>query len=539
MNKAVLAACLFSPSIVLACADNEYEQCISACLIPRPLGGCAQEYKDCKCLPKIGGDVGRVGEQAKQGVNNVKREVEHFGQDTLTTIQKAGGDTVRTLQRAGGDTIVTLQKAGGDTVTTIAKAGQDATATYVKGWKDTAEQTRRSFQDAVDAGNAVMHYTANQLNSTRESFDNAERRLREGKLVDSMWGLAVEPLQATEANFAKATQESSLIATAASSAAAVYGGPGGAAAYAAWSTYRATGNADQALRAGLLAAATAQAGTTVSAMPSGSAGEVLKKAAMAGAAGGIAVAAAGGDEEAIKAGFLRSSGAVLIQASSDRAKSFSPKARDAWDTVQCISARDVDCLSKTTWARDAKGKILTDANGRPRFDAKKLDPQAYTGKWTQVDPNSALGKATAIITNVSQLPKTQAIPLMKNKWVLTWTAGKATTIGYGQPTAVLTYVGPTQPFVSKVTYKSTDALPIWNEVGAGKKLVNHYACTLAGLNREVRVTRQGTGCEAIYRREDGRQDLLWHSGRDSEICSMKASEFVASARSKGIQCKEG
>ena len=150
-----------------------------------------------------------------------------------------------TLQQVGGDTIATAQKAGGDTVRTFVKAGKDATATYVKAWKDTAEQTKKSFQDTVDAGKAATNYTINQVKAYETALNSAEKRLREGKVVDSMWGLAVEPLQASEANFAKATQESTLIATAAASAAAVYGGPGGAAAYAAWSTYRATGNADQ------------------------------------------------------------------------------------------------------------------------------------------------------------------------------------------------------------------------------------------------------------------------------------------------------
>jgi hypothetical protein len=432
--------------------------------------------------------------------------------------------------------VVTLKKAGGDTVNTFVKAGNDATATYVKAWKDTAEQTKRSFQDTVDAGSAAANYTVNQVKAYESTLHNAEKRLREGKVIDSMWGLAVEPLQASEANFAKATQESKLIATAAASAAAVYGGPGGAAAYAAWSTYRATGNADQALRAGFLAAATAQAGTAVSAMPSGTIGEVLKKSAMAGAAGGIAVAAAGGDERAMQEGFLRSAGAVLVQAGNDKAKAYAPKAKDAWDTVQCISARDLDCVSKTTWARE-KGKILTDANGRPRIDMKKLDPQQYIGKWSGIDPMSEEGRKNAIVAKISQLPKVEAIPLMKNKWVLSWSVGSKTpTIKYGQPTVVLTYVGLNPPFISKVSYGRGQAAPSWVDGDTNAKLANLYACTLAGIDRTVRVTKRGGGCEAIYRREDGEQDIVWHSDHFPDICAGKAAEFVTRLRSMGIQC---
>lgn len=125
---------------------------------------------------------------------------------------------------------------------------------------------------------------------------------------------------------------------------------------------------------------------------------------------------------------------------------------------------------------------------------------------------------------------------MKNKWVLTWTAGAETTTSYGKPTAVLTYVGPTPPFIAKVTYKRGEALPAWKELGARKQIAARYACSLAGIDREVRVTTQGAGCESIYQREDGKREILWHSGRDSEICGVKAAEFVTGARSKGIQC---
>lgn len=536
MKRELVFASLLFPAAAYSCGDNEYEKCYSFCVIPRPFGGCAQEAKDCKCLPKVGGEVGKIGEKGKEALNSATKDVQKLGQDTLTTIQKAGGDTVRTLEKAGGDTVSTLEKAGGDTVNTFVKAGKDATATYVKAWKDTAEQTKRSFQDTVDAANAVANYTTNQIKSYQSTLNNAEKRLREGKVIDSMWGLAVEPLQASEENFAKATQESTLIATAASSAAAVYGGPGGAAAYAAWATYRATGNADQALRAGFLAAATAQAGSTVSAMPSGTMGEVLKKSAMAGAAGGIAVAAAGGDEQAVKDGFLRSAGAVLVQAGNDKAKAFAPKAKDAWDTVQCISARDLDCVSKTTWARDAKGRILKDAQGKPRFDTSKLDPQQYIGKWTGIDPNSVEGKKNALMAKISQLPKMAAIPLMKNRWTLSWTTGKAPAMSYGQPTVVLTYVGPNPPFVSTVSYGRGGASPMWIDGGSASVGAGNYDCTLAGIDRTIRVTSKGGGCEAIYRREDGIQDVVWHSDHHPEICAGKAVEFVTLMRAKGMQC---
>lgn len=480
---------------------------------------------------------GEVLEGAKKAGEGVVKGVEQLGNATVTTLQNG----VKTLTTAGGDTVSTVQKAGGDTVNTFVKAGNDATATYVKGWRDASEQAKTSFKDTVDAGSAAVNFSINQLKSWDTAAKNAERRVRDGKVIDAMWGLSTEPVQASEANFYTATQQSTLVATAAQSAAAVYGGPGGAAAYAAWSTYRATGNADMAFRAGVLAAATTQAGGAVAKMPSGTMGEVVKKAAMAGAAGGIAVAAAGGDENAVKDGFLKSAGAVLIQASSDKAKAYSPKAKDAWDTVQCISAKDVDCLSKTTWARDAKGALLKDANGKPRFDTTKLDPKQYIGKWSTVDPNAPAGKLAKIYGDISKIPKTEAIPVLGSQWVLTWSIDKSPTIAYGQPTVVMTYVGPNHPFISSVTYGKGEKAPAWvagkPAAASAENTQPQWTCHLAGLTRTVTVTRHGAVCEAIYARAIGGRQIVWHSDHMPEICATKAAEFVAKTLApQGIKC---
>jgi hypothetical protein len=372
--------------------------------------------------------------------------VKQLGGNTLTTVQKAAGVTVRTLQKANGDVFATVKKAGDDSIRTTFKAADDAAATYVKAWRDVGEQEKRSFDDAVDAGKAVGHFIENQAKAYLGAVNNAAKRAQDGKVVDAMWGLGTEPLKSDEENFAKATQESKVVNAAAATAAAAYGGPAGAAAYAAWSTYRQTGNADMALRAGLLAAVTSQTGSSIAQMPAGTTGEIVKKAAIAGAAGGVAVAAAGGDEQAIKEGFLKSAGAVLVQGGTDKLKAYSPQAKDAYETVQCISARDVDCFSNTTWARDAKGKILYDET------ARKINPDNYMGKWSQLDPKSAEGQVNAAIAQTSKLAQKEAIPVLNNKWVLTWTLGEEQNIKYAKPTVVLTYVGDDPPFVSKVSY---------------------------------------------------------------------------------------
>jgi hypothetical protein len=263
-------------------------------------------------------------------------------------------------------------------------------------------------------------------------------------------GAAVEPAESSEKNFSKAVQESDVLNAAAQALATAYGGPAGAAAYAAWYTYRATGDANLALKAGAFSIVTSYAGGSVANMPAGTAGEVLKKAAVTGAVAGLAAAAAGGDEQAVKDAVLRSGGAVLVQGASDKLKAYSPNAHNAIQTVQCISARDIDCLSNTTYAKDGKGKLLYDKDGRPRIDTTKLDPKQYVGQWTSIDPKSVEGKKNKVVTAISEIPQTQSIPINHNKWVLTWTFGQSKTLELNKPAVVLTYVGTSPPFYSRV-----------------------------------------------------------------------------------------
>lgn len=353
---------------------------------------------------------------------------------------------IQVLKEATGETISAITEPGKSLLTTIQKGVENAAAAYEKGWRDTTEQAKRSFADAVEAGEAVARYTGRQLKDLEVAGGNAIRRAQEGKVVDAMWGLAVEPLQATEKNFVIATQESQVIAAAAQSAAATYGGPAGAAAYAAWTTYRTTGDADLALRAGILSAITSQTGS----MTETPTNNVLRKAALAGAAGGIAVAAAGGDEQAITQAFLKSGGTVLVQAGSNKIKGYSPKAAEAAQAVQCISARDLDCVSRIPYVQK-QGKLQIE-NGKAKLGDKIQDANEYLGKWSQLSEKSELARKYAFITKVSKLKDMEAIPLMGNKWILTWTLGDSETLKANAPSVVLTYVGSNKPFISRVTY---------------------------------------------------------------------------------------
>ena len=477
-----LGAMLLSTPVAASCPSCQDEECL---------------FGKCVCIPRIGCTIPLIPNITPLGPGPIvtkiplppylRKHVDEFGHgatpnviqlggDTLTTLAKASGDTMRALERAGGDVCITIKKAKEDTVKTTYKAANDAFATYVKAWRDVGEEGKRNFEDATDAVKATGRFIENQARDNADTVKKAVNDAREGKLVEAAWRLHTEPLKTTEENFATATQESDLIANAASSAATYYGGPGGAAIYASWSTYRRTGNVDMALRAAVSSAIVSQGG----AMPSGTAGEIIKKAAVAGAVGGIAVAAAGGDKQAIKDGFLKSSGAVLIQGSSGLLDKHEPRVRELYQTSRCISARDVDCLSRTTWARDAKGKIERDLQDKLKVDPKKIIPSDHIGKWSRVDPETAEGKIANHLVGAAKLPNVEAIPILGNEWVLTWTLGKEPDLPYARPTVVLTFIGEDAPFISRTYYgKATTDTPQQMRQQAerpdtGDKLVAYY-----------------------------------------------------------------
>lgn len=69
----------------IACGENEYESCWQVDL--GPLG----EAKDCKCLPKVGGTVGQAGNEIRDGVANLAREI----QSTPEAVQECINDVPR------------------------------------------------------------------------------------------------------------------------------------------------------------------------------------------------------------------------------------------------------------------------------------------------------------------------------------------------------------------------------------------------------------------------------------------------------------
>jgi hypothetical protein len=508
-----------STSAVADCLD---ERCLLAGLIPGiriPIvdDGVDEARRRGVPLPDVGKAVEDAVIRNVPGAKEASKAVERLGSDVLTTVKTTANDTIRELQKTGGDVIATIERAHEDGARTVLKGAKDIEATYRKAWRDTAKQSERSLKDTADAAKAVQRFQSREFENQISAAQKAAKQLRDGKVIDAMWTASVDKAHGTEDNFFKAAQESAVINAAAQAAAATYGGPGGAAAYAAWATYKATGDVNMAFRAGALAALQSQAGVGGD-MPTGTVGEVLKKSAMAGTMGGVAVAAAGGDEKAVKEAFLKSAGNVLVQAGQDRAQHFSPGGKQALETVQCVSAKDTDCFSNLSYVKDAKGKILKELN------TQKVDPTGKVGQWSRLNPNSPEGKAAALIARVSKLPKSDVIPLMDNKWVLTSTLGKSGTLEANKPTVVLTYVGPDAPFEFTSSYE---------------RIGTDYSCQVPhGALRRLVVRGGGKSCDAVYYREDPpTSQVIWRSQHHGTICAPKATAFVAHLNALGIPCK--
>jgi len=225
---------------------------------------------------------------------------------TLTTQVAADGTrTVTQVLADGNRMVIQIFTDGTRVVTQVISEANKAVQALIQAQQELlAKQEdlyRQTASDAVDVAKALARYQERELKGIGTTLSGAERRIREGKVVDAIWGLNVEPAQLTEKNAAQAALENKYIAAAGQIAATTYGGPAGGAAYAAWLTYSATGDPELALKQGVLVAITSAVGPSISGMPAGTATEIAKKAgAEAALAAAQSVASGKADPKSIQ-----------------------------------------------------------------------------------------------------------------------------------------------------------------------------------------------------------------------------------------------
>jgi len=432
---------------------------------------------------KVVGQVAtNVASEAGIGLSNVARETS-IG---AGNVAREGGIVAGNVAREGGIVAGNVARVGGIFVGNVAREGgiglRNVATTIKKASDDTGAQLNRSQHDLEDAGTAVWRFTMNQLASTRDAVGNAEKRLREGKVIDAMFHLATEPLQSTEKNAANAAMESELLSTVGSVAASVYGGPQGAAAYAAWLTYRQTGDIDMALRVGVIAGASGYANGQASTMARATVTDSIKRAAVVGAIGGAAVAAAGGTPDAINAAFLRGGAAVLVQDGYKAyvQREFGSELGPADGPPMCMAASlegDPGCPRPTEYLRDEKGRLImldrddkfhyvepgqeasVPKEWRPIGNASATPPRTpVVGIQTdKLPPPTQFHEGSTVMTNLAKVPGMNAMALFHDRWAVAWEMGPAATKATIVPAIVLTYMGATAVVGNASTTAITDA----------------------------------------------------------------------------------
>lgn len=386
-----------------------------------------------------------VGETAKKGAQDAADTGRKAIEDTANTGRKAIDDSIKAGEKAGQDAANAGKKAVSDTVNSGKKAIDDILTNAQKAVDDVVWNAVKGANDIVDAGKATGRFIEHQVRGAKGSLSDAEERFREGKIVDAAWHLWTDPYKNQEEGAAKAAQESALINAAGQAAASFYGGPAGAAAYAAWYTYRATNDLDMALRVGIITGVTSAGAANAAAMPTGSVGEVAKKALVTGAMGGIAVAAAGGDDAAVREAFLKSGGMVVVQSGQSYVTKKYVDPAVAKADAYCMSAIGYKCsivLPKVQ--RNPQGNVVVDENGRPKIDnSVTLPERAQIGSWQQ--KVEAAGQDA-----IKKIPGADQIFTKDNQWAISWDKNAFTNKSASTPAVVFTYTGRGSPFDEKV-----------------------------------------------------------------------------------------
>lgn len=359
-------------------------------------------------------------EEAKNALEGARKVTD----EAVSHARKAIDDTLKLPTKVGAELERDLDRISG-------------------GLADTRKRVVREAGGALrliaDAANAAAKFTERE---TKGSVETMKGALHRRNVVSSVWYLATTPIKTTNKNAMQATRDSAVLAVAAQVAATAYGGPAGAAAYAAWTAYNLTGgDINAALRAGvtqgLIAAATGavanmptgaekvlaetalksaiakaqganseeiaqvalaslvQAGTAQLTMSLNEAqlGEV-QKGIVSGALGGAAVAASGGNSEAIREAFLKSGGEVLVQGVRAQVNEIADAAKDS-ATEFLTSAIEKEDLAAATRAYEEVKANVESAEAIVAEGKRSLESIVATARQASAEADAQIMKTRA------------------------------------------------------------------------------------------------------------------------------------------------
>ncbi|HNP84109.1 MAG TPA: hypothetical protein PKN47_21795 [Nitrospira sp.] len=501
---------------------------------------------------------GHCMKEAVEAPVRVTRETVKVPVKVTTETLKETGKRLGSLGGEVGKVGEKVEKASGDVQSTHSKAIEDVSKTFDKATKDVDATLRKAGKDVNDASIAIGKYIERQVQGTGETISSADKRIREGKFVDAIWHLGTDPASHTEKNAAKLAQESTLVNALAQVAASAYGGPQGAAAYAAWYTYRATGDVGLALRVGLTVGVTAVAMGAVGEMPTATTEQLIKKAAVTGAIGGIGVAASGGDEQAIYEGFLRSGGMVLVQDGYKKYTGHTIDARGAEGEAYCIDSLNESCSPPPeAYIRNKDGSIATNRDGTPKVDMKFLDKRRpHVGITSVKDATGSVHQLMeeggfAMDFTAKSIPVTQAGSVLHDQWAIQWDMNRAMNLATIAPAMVMTYYG-TDGAITDLMLKTAVAgkrgassEPIANQQWASTLARSDgfayvaFRCNTGKLTRIIQIdmliNKDVKVCRVLYKTEKG-TSTPWYAQQDADYCLPKGVSLVDKQIQLGWSC---
>jgi hypothetical protein len=396
-------------------------------------------------------NVAPIGRAIDQGKNDAGKAVEKGVQD--------GGKAVEKGIQDGGKAVEKGVQDGGKAVE---KGIQDGGKAVEKGVQDGGKTIEKAVQDTGKAGETVYKFGVRQIEGIGASVRDADKRLKEGKFVDALWHFTTDQYKHAEENAGKAAQESELVRVAGQIAASAYGGPGGAAAYAAWLAYNQTKDVGLALRVGAITGAAAYATGGVAKIPNADAGIIAEKTIMAGAIGGVAVAAAGGDKQAIQEGFLKAGGAVLVQSVYEAQTNHELDPRASRGDAYCMAAVDpsAPCAPpKGAYEMGPDGKPALDKDGLPKVDVRETDAsRPHVGTWAKPGEAPIIGpqETSKFMITVSKYPGMNAMALLHDHVSYSMGFDPVTNVWTIVPATAVTYYGTGAPAEDQIRKAAED-----------------------------------------------------------------------------------
>lgn len=378
-------------------------------------------------------------------------------------------------------------KEAGNGIRDLVKEGEKVVKKTFKEIGNAAEDIRILVEEGKCGGDictalsATAEYVEANIKDTGKAVEEAGRRLSEGKPIDALWHLSIAPYDIQQENAARAAMKSSVIRAVGQVAAGAYGGPGGAAAYAAWLTYHQTGgDLELALKAGAIAGATAYAMQSISkdvefadVIKSTKADEILQRAVATGAISGTAVALAGGSEEQIKQAFttgaltsvIRDGYKELTKANLEdnmKASTGAAYCLKADPNAATATGERLGCLPEPGAYVPKDGNAIrynsdgtidvrsidTDQNGL-KIDITKLKyERPHVGSWSEVANEGVLGtgETSGFMTGISRIPGMNGMAVAHDIFDDKYNPGgvlieTAVRVGSIAPFVVMTYEG--------------------------------------------------------------------------------------------------